>query len=266
MTTITFAPMTAGTLLHRVRAASPLLFNASLAFLAGFVICMGLQLADHRQLYGVSVWIKPAKFFLSVALQMLTLAWAISLLPESRQRARKITFPAAYFVAAGTFELAYIAYRAGLGEASHFNTGTPMASLLYSLMGTAAIGMMLATGWIGLRIRRDSPRSALTAATGWGFLLAMLATIIVGMTLGGMQSHWIGGDQTDATGLPILGWSTTGGDLRPSHFLALHLSQALPLAAWLGGGRLALGAAILLTLAAAATYVQALGGLPLIPS
>lgn len=266
MTTLTLAHAAPTTLLHRIRAASPLLFNASLAFLAAFLACSALQLADQRQLYGISVWIKPGKFFLSVAIQMLTLAWAISLLPEPRRRAKSITIPAAYFVAAGTLELTYITWRAALGEASHFNTGTPLASLLYGLMGMAAIGMMLSTGWIGYRLLRDAQPSALTAATGWGFLLAMAATIIVGMTLGGMQSHWIGGDQTDATGLPILGWSTTGGDLRPAHFLALHLSQLIPLAAWLGGGRLAWTAAILGTIAAAGAYVQALMGLPLIHS
>ncbi len=46
------------------------------------------------------------------------------------------------------------------------------------------------------------------------------------------SGHWIGGDQTDATGLPFFHWSTTGGDLRVAHFAALHLMQAVPFIAW----------------------------------
>lgn len=45
--------------------------------------------------------------------------------------------------------------------------------------------------------------------------------------------HWVGGTRTDATGLPVFGWSMTGGDLRVPHFFAAHLLQALPLVGWI---------------------------------
>ena len=45
--------------------------------------------------------------------------------------------------------------------------------------------------------------------------------------------HWVGGLRSDEHGLPLVGWSTTGGDLRVPHFFATHLMQALPLTGWL---------------------------------
>ena len=51
------------------------------------------------------------------------------------------------------------------------------------------------------------------------------------------SGRWVGGVRTDATGLPIFGWSTTGGDLRVPHFFATLLLQILPLVGWIAGER-----------------------------
>jgi hypothetical protein len=44
--------------------------------------------------------------------------------------------------------------------------------------------------------------------------------------------HAIGAPD-DVPGVPIVGWSTLGGDLRVGHFLSLHALQFLPLFGWI---------------------------------
>lgn len=78
-----------------------------------------------------------------------------------------------------------------------------------------------------------------------------------------MGSHWIGGDQTDATGIPLLGWSTTGGDLRPAHFLGMHVMQILPGVALAGSGRLVIAAGLACAAGFAAAATLAFNGVPL---
>lgn len=251
-------------LIAGIRSASPLFWRTSMAFLAAFTICMALQAVDPRLFNGISVWVKPAKFFLSLAVHMLTLSFGLMLLPESARHAAGTRIAVVTMATMAILEMIYIALRAARGEASHFNLSSELAEMLYNAMGLGAAAMMFATAWIGAQVLRHGPRHLLGRATGAGFLIAAGLTLIVGFTLGGMGSHWIGGDQTDATGLPLFGWSATGGDLRIAHFIGLHIMQVLPLAALPNSRGLVLASAAAVTAATAATYAQALMGLPLI--
>ena len=264
MTSLTQSMPRRSNMIESLRHASPLLWWTSLAFLVLFVLCLGLTMIDDRLFNGINVWVKSAKFFLSLGLHMLTLSFGLTLLPE-RIRA---TWPT--LVITGTMasmailEMVYISFRAALGQASHFNTTSELASVLYSLMGMGAALMMVVTFMLGVRIIRHGSTTLLSRTTGWSFIAAALLTLIVGFTLGGMGSHWIGGDQSDASGLPIFGWSTTGGDLRAAHFAGLHIMQVVPLAALLGTRLVVWAAGAGMLLATLAAYVLALNGIPLI--
>ena len=243
--------------------ASPLLSRASLAFTLFFLSVYTLIYLDTRLLYGVSVWEKPSKFFLSLAIHMATLAWGISLLPAEQRRSLGIHIASLAFLAAAVFEMAYMIFQASRGEASHFNTSTPFHDFMYSLMGFGAVTLTGTTAYIGWRIRK-SGTSVLQFAAGWSFIVSALTTTLVAGALAQGAGHWIGGDQTDATGLPFFHWSTTGGDLRVAHFAALHIMQAVPLMAWFWPDkRIATAALIAGVGVVGGLTAQALMGLPL---
>lgn len=245
-----------------LQAGSPALMHAAKVFTALFAAMVLLQLAETRLIYGADVWVKPAKFFISLALQMVTLAWGMTLVTGPLRRSFRLDGAAWLFVALATFEMVYIIYRASRGEASHFNDSSLLAGVLYAMMGVAAVSMMLITGWTGFAMARSG--TPLARVSGASFIAAALLTIAIGGYLSSQPSHWIGGDQTDASGLPLLGWSTTGGDLRPAHFVAMHIMQIASVTALLVGPRAGWAAGAVCVAATALLFTMALKGLPLI--
>lgn len=251
------------------RAGSPLLWRTALAFLALFIFLYAGTFLDGRLINGVSVWEKPAKFFLSLSLQMATLAWGLALLPERERQAFGIRTASLIIVAIAIGELIYITFRAARGEASHFNETTMVASIFYGLMGLGAVTLAGLTSFLGWRILKKAPSSALAFATGLGFVLAGLLALMTGGYVGSQGGHWVGGDLTDATGLPFLHWSTTGGDLRVAHFFGLHIMQALPVlgflfrdvSRWQARSLIVMGALLWIALTVL-TFFQAIAGKP----
>lgn len=210
MTALSLSDLPPPGALARLSAASPLLWRTSIAFLAAFAACALLEVIDPRLFNGIGVWIKPAKFFLSLSIHMLTLGFGLALLPEDVRHRLSATLITVTMASMAVLEMLYITFRAARAEASHFNQSSELAGILYSAMGLGSALMMVVTIALGVIVLRAGPRTLLGRATGTGFILAGVLTLIVGFTLGGMGSHWIGGDRTDATGLPVLGWSTTG--------------------------------------------------------
>jgi hypothetical protein len=241
--------------------------------------------ADSRSLLGAPIWLKPWKFSVSFVIYSVTLAWMLSLLPRRNKWAERA---AVVIVSVSVIEMLIIVGQVVRGRASHFNGTTPLDGILFSIMGTSimvlwfahlAIGIVLARQSVGDRAATSGVRLGLT-----GSLLGMLAAVPMTLPsaapegLEGIQGAHSVGTLDGGPGLPVMGWSTVGGDLRIGHFVGLHALQALPLLA-LGlavlarrftvldeGARLALvriGGAAYMVLTVLLT-VQALRGQPLL--
>jgi len=251
----------------------PLLAGVALVFVLALIPVLIAQQIDPRTVNGINVWIKPAKFLLSLALYYATLAWFFGLLSPEARRSRGARYVVVAPIVAGVLEMVWLVAAAMHGVPAHFNVGDPVWRAAYLMGGAGSLVLVSAMAVQGTLIARDRSVPAHPAyrrAVVLGSWLGAVATLLVAGYLSSRTGHWVGGPHTDADGLPILGWARQGGDLRPAHFLALHLQQLLPLAGWLIARsgmarplRLVDAVAALSVLAVAAVFVQALLGVPL---
>ncbi len=261
MTQLALTEKTVGQhLLHSMRAASPALWWTIVAMGFGAVICTVVQQLDPRLINGVNVWMKPAKFFASLAIQFATVAWALQFLPT---RERGVRWSIAAMVAAGWTEMVYILFRASRAEGSHFNTATPDAALLYAIMGVGAVTLTVTAAYIGWRLWRKRHDGLWTGAAALGLMAGAVLGTVAGAYLSSQTGHSVGGDLSDATGTGFFNWSTTGGDLRIAHFVGLHAAQIIPLAALSGRRDVVWCAAVLCALFTVGTFAVAVAGVPL---
>lgn len=255
--------------LHR---RQPLLAAAAEVFLLVAVPCLIAMELDPRQVNGVSVWLKPAKFAVSFFVYYSTLAWAFGYLSEGAARSRGGRLVINLALVAGAYELLWIITASSLGVSSHFNQSDVVWMTAYALAGVGAMSLMVAVLVQGVMLARDRSRAmpeAYRLSWALGAYLAFVATVISAGFLSQHHGHWIGGIASDAGGLPLFHWSRTGGDLRVPHFWALHAQQILPLAgAIIVRMRAMPQKALVITAAAvygafvAFTFVQALQGRP----
>jgi len=260
------------TFIHSASASdSPSIFaQLTIASIAMLAIAVLWGQFDPRILDDVSVWVKPAKFALSFTVHFATLAIIVAALSENIRKHLSITIAGGVMAIAFLAEMAYLVFQAAQAEHSHFNFSTPFHQTMYSLMGLGAvllIAMLIVVAWVA---RRDlAIGSATKEGIWWGALTSFLLTLVTAGYLGNQGGHFVGVPYDPSRVLPIVGWSTEVGDLRPAHFLSLHAMQLLPLIGlWIDQtGR---SVAIVKPLAAAYAVLslvvlgQSLMGLPLI--
>lgn len=244
-----------------------------LALAAALVPAGILSLTDVRMLDGVNVWIKPMKFMASLSLFALTMAWFIGYVEHDHRKRWPVRTIVAMITVATLFEIIYITLQAALGKASHFNTGDPLHAAMYSIMGLGAVSLTATTLVLAVVVTRHGD-AELSKAFKLSLVLGLVLTFLLGTASGAFMSaqagHFAGGLKA-ADGLPMLGWSTVGGDWRVAHFFGMHAQQFVPafgtIAAW-AGGRRGTAAVVLFcagyTALTAATFAQAAMNLPFV--
>ena len=233
MTAVLDRPTTAAPRLDRV------LLGVAAVMAVTAVVTAVLAVVDPVQIAGRNGWLKPLKFAISIGIYALTVAWLLTLLPERRQRWGPVI---AWVIAAGmAVEMAAIVGAVALGTTSHFNVSTPLHAAVWASMGTAIAAVWLVTAVLAVLLWRatDDPARRLAVRAGLliglaGMAVAFLMTSPTADQLssysGIVGAHAVGVPD-DGPGLPLLGWSTTGGDLRVPHFVGMHALQVLPLLA-----------------------------------
>ncbi|MGW7538011.1 hypothetical protein [Amycolatopsis sp. NPDC054798] len=244
MTTTVDPPAKLNTARLRTWHRPSLWFAAAMA--AATVLTIAAMLIDRRTLINAPVWAKPFKFAVSGALYYFTWSWLVSLL---RGRLRKVA-SVATTVSVVLFAAEYVAivFQTVRGRPSHFANTSPFDSALFQAMGAMVAGLWLATLVVTvlLMFTRIEDRavywavrtSAVVALIGAGLGATMTRPTPIERAQIKATGHsdLIGahsvGVADGGPGLPLLGWSTTGGDLRIPHFIGLHALQALPLLAF----------------------------------
>jgi hypothetical protein len=197
------------------------------------VALIPLWILDSRELLGVSVWEKPIKFYISVAIFSFTYSWLSSFLIRGGRWVKLTGFVIAVSLAV---EIVIILAMASIGETSHFNVSTPTAIAIWSIMATFISIVLFSTIFISLMIIFQKQQElnlklalalgSINTAVGMG--LAYLMTWPTATQLANYQgiagAHAVGVED-GGPGLPFLGWSTVAGDLRVGHFFGLHSIQ-----------------------------------------
>lgn len=247
-----------------------------LAFVPIFLVAHGI---DLRQYNDLGIWVKPLKFHLSTALHLLTFAVVVHYLPTKMKQSRWLLIIAIISTVATLFELFLIDMQAFRGVGSHFNVTSEFNRSVYGLMGVAALMLTVPALILGLVFIRVPTTDTLTPGIKYGIVLGLTLGCIMTLIIAGYMSslpsgHWVDAPATDKGGVPLVGWTKQGGDLRVPHFFATHLMQLLPLMGWLVDRQLSLPnikakiSVIAATFSGVAitlfTLFQALTGIPLI--
>lgn len=228
--------MRALTLRMGIRDTLPERIHAAIAItmLAAFGVTLGLWALDTRSIDGVSVWAKPLKFELALAVHAGTLALIVGRLGPRLRSGPVMQAVALAFLVACTLEMGWIIAQAAQGQQSHFNDSTAFHRAMFSVMAFCAVIITGAAGAVALAVWCDGSFGApapVRAGVVLGLLGGTILTLITAFAIGARGSPYVGGVPDLSARMALTGWSLSSGDLRVAHFLATHMIQVVPVAA-----------------------------------
>jgi hypothetical protein len=207
---------------------SPLI-AASLLCCVGLCISLILWQVDNREWLGVNVWIKPVKFFSSIAIYLSTLHFYIGWIEGHPRLKQRLAW---FAILSMSIELLCIVLQSARGVGSHFNTALPLDGLIYGVMGVFAFAQIPLAAILFFYLWKHSVPLAPNMRVGifWGLSVFLLGCVQAGFMASG-SGHSVGG--SGGASLPFLGWSLEYGDLRVAHFVGLHGLQIFALLGFL---------------------------------
>ena len=254
-------------------------YQSAFLLLAFIPVLILAYYMDSRELNDIAIWVKPIKFHVSVVIHLLTFAILVRFLPDNVRNSLWLSGVAIISASATIIEIMLIDFQASRGLHSHFNQSSVFDAQLYGLMGVAAVILSLPALILGIHFvvarTSDTLTPGLKLGSASGLILGFVLTLgIAGYMSAQANGHWVAAPATDNNGLPIVGWTRQGGDLRVPHFFATHLMQLLPLAGYLLDKWLkhktrhiqygVMSATLLGLSMTVATFLQALAGKPFI--
>jgi len=185
---------------------------------------------DTVQVGGRYSLIKPLNFSMSMAMYLATVVILLDYLRASMWWKKVISWGVSICILTA---ITCITMQAMRGTTSHFNNSTPFDSTVSSLMDivdplNSAFVLVLLI--FALQSRYNVSRSSQLGIV-FGILVFLAGSVIGGVMVAHGQS--VVGVAPGGPGLPVVNWSTTGGDFRVAHFLGIHALQILPIAGWL---------------------------------
>jgi hypothetical protein len=248
------------------KSQRPLMIAGAVS-LACFIILALVAPFASTEVLGINRWIKPMKFFISITIFVWTVAIYLNFLKGYEKSERFISWG---MIGVFFIEMLIIVGQAARGTTSHFNVKNPLDGILFSIMGLAIVFNTVLAGYLlylYFKAEIDLPQAVV-----WGMRLGLILFLLSSFEGGYMSTqlaHSVGVADGGA-GLPLVNWSTKGGDLRAAHFFGMHAFQAVPFFAYTLE-KYKIKSALILTIVFAVVYfalftgifVQALLGKPL---
>ncbi len=214
-----------------------------LLFVVAIPFYVVAAILDPRLITNAPAFVKPLKFVVSIAIYLGTFLFLLTLV----QRRRWWVHFVGNVTALGLLiEIVLITMQAIRGTTSHYNQTTPFDAMVFNMMGSAIVIVAVLNLVLGIWLLfQRLPDPTIAWGLRLGVLISLLGMLVAFRMTGtpspaqlaqmraGQEPTAIGahsvGIEDGGPGLPFVGWSTVGGDLRVPHFVGLHSMQILPL-------------------------------------